>query len=148
MNRNLGSRQAFTLLEVILAISLTAVVLVLLMTALELLLTRVESSRSRVETSQVARGVLNLIGGDLRAARYYAPSQSSAGDESISSGSESDNESSSESGSDDDTETEESADLVLGIYGTAKQLRIDRSAAWRWERITRDGRHSRRGCLG
>ena len=130
MARNLGRKKAFTLLEVILAISLTAVVLVLLMTALELLLYRVESSRSRVETSQVARGVLNLIAGDLRAARYYTSTQSSADTKESSSDSESDSE--------DETKTEETTALVLGIFGTAKQLRIDRSAAWRWERITRD----------
>ncbi|NOY28614.1 MAG: hypothetical protein GXP28_00125 [Planctomycetes bacterium] len=115
MAKKLKSGKAFTLLEVILAISLTAVVLVLLMTALELLITRVESSRSQVESSQVARGVLNQIAGDLRAARYYAQNPS------VSEG-----------------ETEDAAALVLGIYGTAKQLRIDRSAIWRWERITRD----------
>jgi len=125
------SKKAFTLLEVILAISLTGVVLVLLTTALELLLTRVESSRSRVESSQVARGVLNRIAGDLRAARYYSPTQKTA-DESSS------DEEGSSSESDADEKAEDSASLVLGIYGTAKEMRIDRSAAWHWERITRD----------
>ena len=96
MARNTGKERAFTLLEVILAISLTGVVLVLLTTALELLLTRVESSRSRVESSQVARGVLNRIAGDLRAARYYSPvtqktaSESSSSEEGDSSGSNAD----------------------------------------------------------
>jgi len=118
----------------------------LLMTALELLLTRVESSRSRVETSQVARGVLNLISGDLRAARYYTPSQNSIGTEDISSGNESDNEPDSESSSEDNAETEESAELVLGIFGTAKQLRIDRSAAWRWERVVRNDEETADGA--
>jgi len=131
MVRNTGREKAFTLLEVILAISLTGVVIVLLTTALELLLTRVESSRSRIETSQVARGVLNRIAGDLRAARYYSPSQNTADESSAS-------EEKGSSESDGNEETEDSASLVLGIYGTAKEMRIDRSAAWRWERITRD----------
>jgi len=125
------SKKAFTLLEVILAISLTGVVVVLLITALELLLTRVESSRSRIESSQVARGVLNRIAGDLRAARYYSPTQKTADESSA-------DEEGVSSESDADEETEDSASLVLGIYGTAKEIRIDRSAAWRWERITRD----------
>ena len=134
MNRHAEERNAFTLLEVILAISLTAVVLVLLMTALDLLLTRVESSRSRIETSQVARGVLNLISADLRATRYYTPSQDSGSSEDAAVSIDSTGESSSEK----DSETQESETLVLGIFGNAKEIRIDRSSAWKWERVIRE----------
>lgn len=124
MLRAARRKNAFTLLEVILTISLTGVVLVLLTTALELLLFRVESSRSRVESSQLARGILNHIATDLRAARYYAPSQNST-----------DN---TEDSSESETSAKDSGEVsqVLGIYGTAKQIRIDRASVWRWERIS------------
>jgi len=143
MNRNAGKRKAFTLLEVILAISLTGVVIVLLTTALELLLTLVETSRARIESSQVARGVLNRIASDLRAARFYAPSQNSA---EGSSASESDSSSGAEPESESNAESEDSASMALGIFGSAKQLRIDRSAAWRWERITQDDENTTDGA--
>lgn len=132
----------FTLLEVILALSLTGVVLMLLMTTIELFLTRVDSSRTQVEASQLARTLLAQIADDLRAARYYAPTSkdSAASDDS------SDSDSSESDSSEDETEdnvdetptTAKQSLTVLGIYGTDSELRIDRAAAWRWERLTRE----------
>ncbi len=127
----------FTLLEVILALSLTGVVLMLLMTTIELFLTRVDSSRAKVEASQLARTLLAQIADDLRAARYYAPvsKDSTTSDDPP----EAD---SSEDETDDNTNNTppaaKQALTVLGIYGTDSELRIDRAAAWRWERLTRE----------
>ena len=47
-------RRAFTLMEIVLAIGLTSVVMYLLMTAVELYMLRVDSSRGRVESAQLA----------------------------------------------------------------------------------------------
>jgi hypothetical protein len=66
-NRPPGSRRGFTLIEVVLAIGLTATVVYLLSTAIELHLANVESSRSRVETAQLARTLLDQIAADLNA---------------------------------------------------------------------------------
>ncbi len=132
------ANRAFTLLEVILAISLTGVVLMLLATALDLLLHRVETSRSRVETSQLARAILNQMAGDLRAVRYDSPAHDSGSTEE---GTEEDTEEETEgssSESTEDSETDKNSPLALGIYGSATQLRIDRSAVWNWNRIAQD----------
>jgi prepilin-type N-terminal cleavage/methylation domain-containing protein len=68
-----NSRRGFTLMEIVLAIALTSVVMYLLMTAIELYMVRVDSSRSRVESAQLARTLLDTIAADLTATRLYAP---------------------------------------------------------------------------
>lgn len=110
-------RDGFTLLEVVLAIGLAGVVLGLLSTAINLYLIRVDASRTQVESAQLARTLMQQIASDLRAARYYSPAQLS----------------------DDDSEESEPVDpaLVQGIFGTATELRIDRSAVWNWDQVAR-----------
>ena len=105
--------RGFTLLEIVLAIGLSGAVIALLTTAIDLYLVRVEAGRNQVETAQLARTILNQIAAEIRAARLVTTGDSE--------------EESSES-------TDESA-LVLGIFGTPTELRIDRSAAPRWEWI-------------
>ncbi len=109
--------RGFTLMEVVLAIGLSALVLGLLTMAINLYLIRVDTSRTQVETAQLARTLLNSIASDLHAARYFSGSSSS----------------SSRSFNDDNA----SSSPVQGIFGTATELRIDRSAVWQWERVTR-----------
>ncbi len=107
--------RGFTLLEVVLAIGLSGAVLGLLMMAIDLYLVRVDASRTQVETTQLARTLLNQMTSDLQAARYSAP------------------------GSNSEEESEESVDTsaVQGVFGTETELRIDRSAAWNWESLAR-----------
>lgn len=66
-------RHAFTLLEVILAVALSAVLLSLIGTAISLYLSRVDADRTRVEEALLARSVLALITDDIRAATIYVP---------------------------------------------------------------------------
>lgn len=70
-------RFAFTLFELILAIALSATLLVLIGSAINLYLVRVDASRSRVEEAQLARSVLAMMAEDLRAAFVYAPQDTS-----------------------------------------------------------------------
>ena len=78
--RPLPSREGgFTLMEIVLAIALSSVVMYLLMTAIELYMVRVDSSRSRVESAQLARTLLDQIAADLTATRLYAPPKSVMG---------------------------------------------------------------------
>lgn len=79
-------RSGFTLIEVVLAIALASVVMYLLTTAIELYMVRVDSSRTRVESAQLARSVLDQIANDLKAARYQAPPGQSSSSSSSSSG--------------------------------------------------------------
>ena len=125
---------AFTLLEVVLAIGLTGTLLALLATAIDLYLVRVDANRSKVESAQLARTLLNRIADDIRAVRYYSP------DSGEQDGSSNDPNSSSSTGSGSSSSTldTETSSEVLGIFGTATELRIDRSAAWNWLRTVRE----------
>jgi hypothetical protein len=66
-------RRAFTLMEIVLAIGLTSVVMYLLMTAVELYMIRVDSSRGRVESAQLARTILDQMAADIAAMRLDPP---------------------------------------------------------------------------
>ena len=112
--------RGFTLLEIVLAIGLSGAVIALLTTAIHLYLVRVDASRAQVETAQLARTILNQLANDIRAARYQ-----SSGDSTEDFG-----ESELDSALATDAES-----LALGIFGTATELRIDRSAAPSWQSI-------------
>jgi type II secretory pathway pseudopilin PulG len=108
-------RQAFTLLEVVLAIGLSTLVLLILTTAIHQFLFRIDASHGNVEASQLARALLNRMADDLRAARVAPASTGQA-----STGSQ---------------ETLTSDQGGLGIVGTPTDVRIDRAAMWRWEPV-------------
>src|SRR2546421_9973079 len=74
---NSASRPGFTLLEVLLAISISVLVLFLVGTALYLQLRIIDGARSEVEQAQVARALLRHIGDDLRNVIKYDPQQGS-----------------------------------------------------------------------
>jgi type II secretory pathway pseudopilin PulG len=71
-------RTAYTLFELILAIALSATLLVLIGTAINLYLVRVDTSRERVEEAQLARSILAMIAADLRATAVFQPQDTSA----------------------------------------------------------------------
>ncbi|QDT68716.1 Pseudopilin GspJ [Planctomycetes bacterium MalM25] len=68
------SRRGFSLLELVLAISLSVTLVALLGFAFQVHLSRLDSSRSTIEQAQVARAVLDRIASDLRATTM-APTQ-------------------------------------------------------------------------
>ena len=133
MDRKRKVLAGFTLLEVVLAIGLAGVVLALLTTAIDLYLVRVDVNRTRVECAQLARTLLTRMADDIRAARYWSPSSGSSSGSSRGSNSTG----SSNTGGTTATDTEASS-KVLGIFGTATELRIDRAARWRWGRIAQE----------
>jgi len=69
-------RPAFTLLEVLLAMALTALVLVVIAMALDLHLRAVDAGRTEVEQAQLARAILHRMGDDIRGAVPYDPLKS------------------------------------------------------------------------
>ena len=77
-NPQSSRRPAFTLFELILAIALSATLLVLIGTAINLYLLRVDASRTEVEQSQLARNVLAMIAADIRATTVYQTQDISA----------------------------------------------------------------------
>ncbi|MDC0935330.1 type II secretion system protein [Pirellulales bacterium] len=132
------SDRAFTLLEVVLAIGLTAVVLYLISTAIELFLYRVDSSRTQVESAQLARTLLDSIAADLAAVRYEPPA-------SMSSGPSGSTSSSSVNASDDSPPGDfppasggvsAGQKLLAGLFGNEAELRVDRRAAESFNLVT------------
>ncbi len=71
-------RAGFTLFELILAISLSAVLLTLIGMAINLYLVRVDSSGQRVAEAQLARTVLSMIADDIHGTTIYQPQDTSA----------------------------------------------------------------------
>lgn len=71
-------RRAFTLLELILAVALSATLLGLIGTAINLYLSQVDVDRTRVEEAQLARSVLAMIADDIRGATIYQPQDTKA----------------------------------------------------------------------
>ncbi len=126
-------RRGFTLLEVVLAIGLCGAVMALLVTAIDLYLVRVDTSRTQVESSQLARTLLNKIAEDLRAARY-ATSSSSAGQPGLADGS-AESGFGSDAGSSSGPAFGQSTSTDLGIYGTLTELRIDRATERNWRQV-------------
>jgi hypothetical protein len=154
-------------MEIVLAVALASVVMYLLTTAIELYMVRVDSSRSRVESAQLARTILDRIAADLAATRLYAPSlgsgQGSGGQGSggatsggnsgqMSGGSapvggQAGSSSGGGPGSSGTTSgmspgasggmASSAGVAVQGIYGTNETIRIDRSAYANWQRATR-----------
>ena len=71
-------RPAFTLFELLLAIALSATLLILIGTAINLYLLRVDTGRTEVEESQLARNILAMIAADIRATSVYQTQDISA----------------------------------------------------------------------
>jgi len=133
--------KGFTLLEIVLAMGLTVVVLALLTTAINSYLLRVDASRSRVESAQLARSLLNQIARDLRAARYESPPAADSGSANpgpSTSSTPSDSSAPETTSAPESSTVSDNGSTVSGIYGTATELRIDRAAPWRWERLSRE----------
>lgn len=146
----------FTLLEIVLALGLAAMLLYLLTLATELTIFRVDRSRARVESAQVARVILERIAGDLQNARLDSPRPmlggTSAGGTSTSgttttglpqSGTDGTASGGFSSASGNTGGTSASgatlldASTVRGIYGNEQMLRIDRSVTHDWHDVTK-----------
>lgn len=160
-------RRAFTLMEIVLAIGLTSVVMYLLMTAIELYMIRVDSSRGRVESAQLARTLLDQMAADIAAMRLDPPptagggarggqqsggqqagggtqggqSQSGAQGQQSGAGGTGGNGGAGVSGVGGGTGSTAGSAMAPatthGIFGTAEELRIDRAAPPNWARASR-----------
>lgn len=122
--RDRNRRNAFSLIEVILAIALSSTLLVLLTGSIGLYLFRVEASRSAVEQGQLARGVLQLIASDLRSAAVLYEQDTSV-TEALSASQESFDANELDQLPDDQTETTESSRPITGIFGDAVSIQVD-----------------------
>jgi type II secretory pathway pseudopilin PulG len=131
----LGEKNAFTLIEVVLTIGLCGAVMALLTTAIDLYLVRVDTSRTQVETAQLARALLTHIADDLRATRF----SSSTGSGGSSTGTDAGQSTDSSGGGGDSGSSSTALATVaatdLGISGTMTELRIDRAAHRGWRQV-------------
>ncbi|MCC7087064.1 MAG: prepilin-type N-terminal cleavage/methylation domain-containing protein [Pirellulales bacterium] len=141
--------RGFTLLEVLLALGLTAVVLVLVGSAVHTTLRTIDIGRRRTEREQLARAILHRIADDLRAVMRYEPfddsglkssggrassgsggSADSGGSSGQSSGSSKSSSQDSSSPSDNQSQSDETASQtatmpMAGIYGYQDSVQID-----------------------
>ena len=70
-------QRGYTLLELILALSLSVVVLTLIFSAISLYVFQVTKQQARVERELVSRSVLKIVANDIRAALESRPSKRS-----------------------------------------------------------------------
>lgn len=143
------ARPAFTLFELILAIALSATLLMLIGAAINLYLMRIDASRTEIEEAQLARSVLAMIAEDVRATTIYQPQDISGlsqlasqnasfdvddidasgaftGSAVGTGGSSSGSSSSSSSGSSSTSVTsEDTSTLAPGLNGTFQELILD-----------------------
>jgi type II secretory pathway pseudopilin PulG len=137
------SDNAFTLLEVVLAIGLTSIVIGLVMTTVEVYLFRADAGRTETETAQLARTLLERMAQDLRAARFAPPaaSRQSSSTTPTSTGAADPSAATSSTSAEADPDASDSGTEPAsgdhsrppGIVGTETELRIDRSASWHWQ---------------
>lgn len=137
-----NSRPAFTLIELILALALSAVLLALLASALSLGVSRAVGSRENVERARLVDGIISLVRGDVHRAVIYDPqdtstamelAETSAGfnvdsiDEIASAGGASSAGSGGAGTSSTSSDTTSAVSLrrPLGVYGTLQELQID-----------------------
>jgi hypothetical protein len=137
--RNLN-RSAFSLLEVILALGLTALVMALVGMALNTTLHLVDSGQIKTQRDQLARAIMTKIAGDVRATVRYEPFDSSgmmsvastsksSGTGQSSTSSKPGNSSSSSSSSSDsnssDSSSSSTTQTVAGLTGDQYGLIVD-----------------------
>jgi len=149
--KSANPRPAFTLTEVILAIALTAVVVYLITTAIELYVVSVDSSRTRVESAQLARALLDQIADDFASARLTAPAAGTAfasgsgqpagggdqGSAGFGTGASTGAGFGAAGGTSPGATPPPTMATVQGVYGTADVVRIDRLPLANWERTAR-----------
>jgi prepilin-type N-terminal cleavage/methylation domain-containing protein len=150
----LRPHSGFTLLEVILALGLTAIVISLVGTAVNSTLRTIDSGRRRTEREQLARAIMHRIADDLRAVVRYEPFDdsglnsdiggvggSTGGNDSSNTSSDSNQTGGNTSGQNNNgtgtqtsnsqsSQDEESTEPTLtvpiaGIYGFQNEVRID-----------------------
>ncbi len=138
------STNAFTLLEVILAVALTAVIMVLIAGAIDMHLRQLTTRRAGIEEAQLARAILRRISDDLRAVVVNRPVDFGATEEldDLLLGGESGMDGLAPEddlglGLDTETADELAASGILpdslGIYGNLYELHIDVSRLPRYE---------------
>ena len=70
--RSLGA-SGFSLFEVVLAVALSAIVMVLIGMAIDICLTEFDSGRAKVEQAQLARAIFSHLEDDLQHVLQYTP---------------------------------------------------------------------------
>ncbi|WP_425397895.1 prepilin-type N-terminal cleavage/methylation domain-containing protein [Aeoliella sp.] len=137
------TQQGFTLIELILALALSAVLLAMLAAALSLGMSRAMVSRERVEQARLVEGVIGLIRSDVHHGVIYDPQDTSTAMQMAEAMAEFDVDSLDDIGSSDggssaggsssgvsSSSSEEDAESLslrqpLGLYGTLQELQMD-----------------------
>lgn len=129
-------RQAFSLVEVILALGLSIVLLGLLSIAMNMILFDLEEDRLEMERARAARAVLDVMAVDLRAAIQFKPQDQSALDEALDAAQSA---AASLTGEEEEAEEPEQEEVVVehpGLLGTSDSLSLDISRLPRRDQFT------------
>ena len=136
-------RQAFSLLEVVLAMALSAIVVYLVAGAIEFHFRQLTVRKTRIEEAQLARAVLRRIADDLRAVVVDRPIDFSSVEQLAKlseAGSAGQSQGSADSEEADDSESAASQIVnssllptTPGVYGNAYELQVDISRIPRYE---------------
>lgn len=138
MTTPVKSKPGFTLLEVVLAVALTAIIATMVASAIDYHLRQLTVRRTQIEEAQLARAVLRQIADDLRGAVVYRPADFSTLEalgetfedaEALISGEQSLEEAEAESElttqTTDDLSSSAVASSAPGVFGNESQLQID-----------------------
>ncbi|MDG2380801.1 MAG: prepilin-type N-terminal cleavage/methylation domain-containing protein [Pirellulaceae bacterium] len=131
-------KPGFTLLEVVLAVALTAIIATMIASAIDYHLRQLTVRRTQIEEAQIARAVLKQIADDLRGTVVYRPADFSTveqlsdtfeGAEALLAGEETIDEMEADeeldSTADSDLSSSSIAASVPGLFGNESQLQID-----------------------
>jgi prepilin-type N-terminal cleavage/methylation domain-containing protein len=155
--------QGFTLLEILLALSLTAVVAALIGGLVQLYLVNESSGRDQVRQAQLARAILNMIAEDIRSTVRYQPfdasglsqilgggggQPASAPPSNSGGGAAAASSSPSAASASDPSQATSTASLPPGIYGTDTSIEIDISRLPRPDEYFPLGSNMTTGTLG
>ena len=146
-----SNRVGFSLLEILLAIALTAAVMVLVAGGIDFHLRRLTVERTKISEAQVARAILRRIADDLRAAVVVRNADFSSVDELAD-----DTATGGETGeAGDDTGATEADEIIdsaatsePGVYGNQTSIQIDMSRIPRYEEYTLLEQYSDESLIG
>lgn len=133
-----SNRPAFSLLEILLAIALTAVVMILVAGAIDFHLRKLTVHRARIQEAQIARAILRRIGDDLRAAVVVRQTDfSGVSTDGAADAGQGGDAGDGDAGSDADTEADAVVESAVtsepGVYGSQNSIQIDMSRIPRYE---------------
>ncbi len=120
-----GARTGFTLIEILIALSLSIVLISAIYSAVSLHWRYAEVGRARIDRAQVSLAVLRLLSEDVGSVMFTPPSSTTQEEEEAAEATTSTGDTAATSTTEETNTTTDSTQASLGIVGTADQLQLD-----------------------